>query len=45
MTFETFIKVLRFDIIGLNRALAYFIGAEKIETSSLTSHIRQKLLK
>ena len=57
MTFEIFIKSLctesektvysiTFDrIIELNWALAYFLGAQNLRTSSLTSHMRQKLSK
>ena len=32
-------------IIGINWVLAYFIGAEKVRKSSLTSQIRLKLWK
>ena len=48
MTFEIFIKSLRFEtpwvIIGLNWALTYFIGAQKVKTSLLSSHIRQNFV-
>ena len=41
----TFLSILGQCWPVSNFALGYFIGAEKVRTSSLTGHIRQKLLK